>query len=718
MKTLSSRLLSAALAVSLMYVFLPSAQAVTPADILGPELVSVIRTTPPILDANSPDAAIEVNATDASDIVVIQVQTRHVSAHAQRVCNDGFSYTSGPAPWTVPICGYDPTGNFGPESVVVESLHLSDQWGNTTVFTDRSVLDLLGYRIENPPIDDAAPTLLSVEVLPTPVVPGTPATLRIKYADASAHAWAYPQGFMAMVSDEECCGVQIDDKTTDHGDGTFARDITYRTGIDTPYGSYRIPALLMGDRHGNEATIDPQISIVVADDKHPVGDLRITGDFAIGSTVSAQTSCSTLSGKNSCWDPAAVLDYKWFRDGYVALPGSSKFRISDPTWTQTRVNVKVTATWPDGTVRTRLAGSESIGSGTLKLPRPTIATVPAVGRKVTLNYPELKEPEYLGPVTQEYQWLRDAKPIPGATARSYTPVALDNGTMISVRIVSKVYGYYRHTATSASAKVAAGTLSAPVPTLFGGTRVGERLRAASGAWTTGVALAYQWQRNGINITGATSATYLATSADKDQAIRVRITGRKAGYITAVKHSQIRKISIGVLLAPTPHLAQAPAVGTKSTITIGSWTAGTAVKYQWQRNGKNIYGATKSSYVPVAADANNRLRVRITGAKPGYATAVRFSKEYTTATGMLRSGKATLTGTAKVGSTLSINPGKWTSGTTLSYRWTRNGTWIPKAYSKSYKLTPKDRGTWIEAYVIGSKNGYTGTATKTVRVKIK
>ena len=49
-------------------------------------------------------------------------------------------------------------------------------------------------------------------------------------------------------------------------------------------------------------------------------------------------------------------------------------------------------------------------------------------------------------------------------------------------------------------------------------------------------LSYQWLRTGKPITGATRSSYHLKNADRGHRIRVKVTGRKAGYTTVTKVS--------------------------------------------------------------------------------------------------------------------------------------------------------------------------------------
>ena len=69
------------------------------------------------------------------------------------------------------------------------------------------------------------------------------------------------------------------------------------------------------------------------------------------------------------------------------------------------------------------------------------------------------------------------------------------------------------------------------------------------------------------------------------------------------------------------------------------------------------------------------------------------------------------GTAKVGKTLTAKKGKWTSSTSVSYQWYRNGKKISGATKATYKLKAADSGKKISVKATGKKTGYT-TASKT------
>lgn len=167
-------------------------------------------------------------------------------------------------------------------------------------------------------------------------------------------------------------------------------------------------------------------------------------------------------------------------------------------------------------------------------------------------------------------------------------------------------------------------VSPGAPAITGTTKVGSKVAAQPGAWTTGTGFTYQWKRDGKAIAGATASSYTAVGADAKKKLTVTVTGTKSGYRFATATSAAKTIAPGTLTTTKPKIAGTRKVGKTLTVTRGSWTAGITFSYTWYRNGKTIKGATKSSYKLTKADATKTIKVKATGKKSGYTTASRTS----------------------------------------------------------------------------------------------
>ncbi|MFK4788873.1 fibronectin type III domain-containing protein [Microbacterium sp. ZW T5_56] len=313
-----------------------------------------------------------------------------------------------------------------------------------------------------------------------------------------------------------------------------------------------------------------------------------------------------------------------------------------------------------------------------------------------------------------FQWLRNGAAITGATAKTYTPVAADLAAALSVRVTASRAGWLAGIAVSAAATVGAGTIpAAPVPTISGTPAVGKTLTAVSGSWTSGTKLTYQWKRNGINVSGATAATYRLAAADKGAKLTVTVTGALAGYTSASRLSaSTAAVAAGTLTIGTPTISGKVAVGQRLSAAPGTWTAGASFTYQWLRDGIAITGATGSAYNVAVADLGKKISVKVTGSLSGYTTASKTSAvTVAVVRGTLTAPVPTIVGTAKVGVKLTATAGSWTSGTKLTYQWLRDGVAISGATASTYTAVAADAGKKISVKVTGSLAGYT-TVSKT------
>lgn len=157
---------------------------------------------------------------------------------------------------------------------------------------------------------------------------------------------------------------------------------------------------------------------------------------------------------------------------------------------------------------------------------------------------------------------------------------------------------------------------------------------------------------------------------------------------------------------TPTISGTAQVGKKLTANPGKWTEGATFAYQWLADGKAIKGATAASFTVKAAQQGKAITVTVTGTKAGYTTVSKTSaKTGAVAKGTLTAGVPKVSGSAKVGSTLTAAPGKWTSGTKFTYQWLADGKAIKGATKSTYKVTSARLGERISVKVTGSKAGY-------------
>ncbi|MDY0912829.1 hypothetical protein [Rathayibacter festucae] len=437
----------------------------------------------------------------------------------------------------------------------------------------------------------------------------------------------------------------------------------------------------------------------------------VTGSAAIGGTLTANPGN---------WGPAPVeLAYQWKRNGTAIAGATGSSYVVTSADSGTALTVSVTGTKYGYTTATRTSSATQVGLPLQTLmPTPTISGSTTVGSTLTAN-----PGTWDSGVTLSYQWKKNGGTyISGATAKTYVLKASDAGATLTVSVTGTKTGYSPATKTSATtAAVTNGAvITGATPTITGTATVGQKLTAVPGTWTPSpVTLAYQWQRNGTAISGATATTYTLVAADAGAAITVAVTGTKSGYTAVTKTSAAvtAKAALQTLM-PTPTITGTTKVGSTLTANPGTWDSGTTLTYQWKKNnGVYISGATAKTYVLKASDAGATVTVSVTATKTGYSPATKTSATTAVVTGGVLTGATpTITGTAKVGQTLTAVPGTWSPApVALSYQWKRGGTAISGATSATYKAVSADAGKAITVTVTGTKAGYT-TLSKTSAAK--
>ena len=179
-----------------------------------------------------------------------------------------------------------------------------------------------------------------------------------------------------------------------------------------------------------------------------------------------------------------------------------------------------------------------------------------------------------------YQWLNNGSNIPGANTADFTATSAGSYAVI----VQNSNG------CSASSTANSVTVN-PLPTATTsptGTTTFCQGNSVTINTNTGSGLSYQWQNNGVSISGANSSSYLANS-----------TGSYAVVITdnngCSQSSSSTAVTVNQLPDNTITLSGSPTFCAGDSAILNA-PIGTGLTYQWQNNGTDISGATSPSYV--------------------------------------------------------------------------------------------------------------------------
>ena len=311
----------------------------------------------------------------------------------------------------------------------------------------------------------------------------------------------------------------------------------------------------------------------------------ITTQPAAQSVTAGQTASFTVEASGT-----GPLTYQWKKNhSNIDAATLSTYTTPATSSADSGAMYSVTVSNSAGTVTSNQA-TLTVSAATGVPGAPVIGTQPAnqsvvVGQTASFSVTATGA----GPFT--YQWKKDGKDISGATSSTYTTPDTslgDSGAQYSVVVGNNAdkVSSSKATLTVTAAAVAPAITSQPAAQTVAAGQTASFSVVATGTEP----LAYQWQKNGSDIAGATSSMYTtpATSiADIGAALAYSVVvTNSAGTVTS------SDASLAVLEAPAitvqPTAPSAITAGQTATFSVTATGTG-PLTYQWKKNGINITG---------------------------------------------------------------------------------------------------------------------------------
>ncbi|GAA4729552.1 hypothetical protein GCM10023350_11040 [Nocardioides endophyticus] len=463
---------------------------------------------------------------------------------------------------------------------------------------------------------------------------------------------------------------------------------------------------------------------------------------------------SKLTAVRGDWPSETTFDYQWYVNdgsGEVEVDGATSSTYIVPSGsTHDYLSVRVTGTAPGYQPKTMISDALRVPALDVELPRLqvdassgsctglTSQDALALGQVVCAVVPDLPAGTTLG----SYQWFRDEDSVVSVLGGNrYYLDSADVGHTITVTVTATAPGYDPVTVTSAPGRAHVWpVLNKTAPELSGTAVVGKLLTVTNGTWTwLPQHWTYTWLRDGDVIGGAGGAcsdggncaavsSYALQPADAGHTITVDVEWRYdasddspreqaldgKAYATS---NGVGPIALATQTAmPVPTISGPGKVGTTLTANPGTWDDGVTLHHQW-KDGDTAVGTDTAQLTLTPTMNGHTITVTVTGHKDGYADATKKSTGITVTDGDLTATPTpTISGTGKVGTTLTATPGTWDDGVTLHYQW-KDGDTAVGTDSAQLTLTPTMNGHTITVTVTGHKDGYADATKKSTGITV-
>jgi pectate lyase len=539
--------------------------------------------------------------------------------------------------------------------------YLQEPWSNQTIFRVR-VTDSTGS------VDSAA-IFLNAQNIPslTFVTQPSPASQSVAADTVVSFTYTFRGSFSvtetSLLTSPGGVAVgtgRLNTTTTRGSDGVHSATTTIRVGVaDT--GTYVLR--LNNNFYGVSSTDSSAITLTVTETapaitSHPIGATVHVGSGGYDIGVAA-------TGTN--------LSYQWKKDG-VNIAGAifPTYRLPATSAAESG-SYTVTVSNSAGSVTSNAAVMDVV-----LLSAPTIVTQP-VSQSIILGSPvAFTVTPANGVQVSGIQWKKDGVDIPNATNLSYSIPAVSAGSAGSYSVtLSNSVG-----SVTSSAAVLTVLIPPSITTQPASQTVNLEASATFTVAATGSApLTYQWKKGGVDIAGATSASYAIAATNAGSAGSYTVTVTNAGG-SVTSNAATLTVTFPLPRITTQPVNTAVTVGSAVSLNVVATTdfstgAGSTPRYQWFKDGLGITNAEAATY-SIANALTGSAGTYYVLAYNSYGSVESQRVTLTVNPLVITTQPVSQTVTAGASATFTVA----STGENLSHQWFHNGSPITDATSAS------------------------------------
>ncbi len=230
---------------------------------------------------------------------------------------------------------------------------------------------------------------------------------------------------------------------------------------------------------------------------------------------------------------------------------------------------------------------------------PSSVSIEASGNYCSGNLVTFTATPVNGGSNPAYQWVKNSFFIPGATNSSYSYVPENNDVILCMLFTSAACA----TVSGAFSNLIVLSIipSLPVSLTIAASAnpvcSGNSVLFTATPFNPGPNPAYQWKKNGTDVSGATNTTYSYTPANNDLITCVLTSNAPCATENPATSNGITMtvnpydpVSVSITAAAHPQCSNST-----YSFTANPANGGTNSLYQWSRDGVNVTGATNASF---------------------------------------------------------------------------------------------------------------------------